>query len=71
MRIFLILAAAIVLGGPDRVCAQSQPQGGRGAQASAASAADLHRAERMADQLRKRLEEPNKKHESGWAHGGR
>jgi len=71
MRIVLIVAAVVVLGGTGRVCAQSQPQGGRGVQASAASAADLHRAERMAEQARKRLEESSKRHESGWAHGGR
>src|SRR5690242_14313255 len=61
MRILLLMAAVVVLGGSDPVRAQSRPLGGRDPQASAASAADLHRAERMAEQARKRLEQPNKK----------
>jgi hypothetical protein len=68
MRILLVTAAIVALAGADLARAGSQPQSGQPAQASAA---DLHRAERMAEQARKRLETPNKKPESGWVHGGR
>jgi len=68
MRILLVTAAMVALAGADLARAGSQSQSG---QVSQANAADLHRAERMAEQARKRLETPNKKQDSGWVHGGR
>jgi len=68
MRILLVGVVVVGLAGADLVHADAQPQSG---QASQASAADLHRAERMAEQARKRLETPTKKQDSGWVHGGR
>jgi hypothetical protein len=71
MRILLVTAAIVAFAGADLARAESQPQSGQASPASPASVADLHRAERMAEQLRKRLETPNKKQASSWAHGGR
>ena len=68
MRILLVTAAIVAFAAADLARAESQPQTG---QASQASVADLHRAERMAEQARKRLETPNKKQASGWMRGGR
>jgi len=68
MRILLVTAAIVAFAGAALARAEFQLQSG---QASAASVADLHRAERMTEQARKRLEPPNKKQASGWAHGGR
>jgi len=68
MRILLVTAAIVAFAAADLARAESQPQTG---QASQASVADLHRAERMAEQARKRLETPTKNQASGWVRGGR
>jgi hypothetical protein len=64
MRTLLVAAVLATLTGSEVARAQSPAVNGP-------SVADLHRAERMAQQARKRLETPSRKRDSSWLHGGR